>query len=198
MLSALLAIALLTPGLGPVSGAIPNPADGKFYGCMVRATGVVKLINYPKVSTCPKGQRLIDWGRTGPQGPAGPQGAQGLQGGQGDMGSQGNQGLQGVQGMPGITKITLTHETAVQVVPDMSFSDMSVTCPAGKVVGGGFRVDGGIVDVFRSYPVTATRWSVSVQNVTGFSSTITVYAICMTTEPSTVIAKVGKGAKKRR
>ena len=77
-LVATLALAVLAAGLAPVSGAIPNPGDGKYYACRVKQTGAVRLINYPKVSTCPKGQRLIDWGRTGPQGAqgaAGPQGA---------------------------------------------------------------------------------------------------------------------------
>ena len=67
-LVAMLAVVVLAAGLAPVSGAIPNPGDGRYHACFVKRTGAVKLINYPKVSTCPRGQKLIDWNRTGPQG----------------------------------------------------------------------------------------------------------------------------------
>ena len=93
---------LLAVGVGSALGAIPNPGDGRFYACRVKDTGALHMINYPKVSGCPKGQKLMDWGRTGPQGP------QGLEGAPGAQGIQGAQGLQGLQGSAGITKITLT------------------------------------------------------------------------------------------
>jgi hypothetical protein len=67
-------LVVLALGAGTVYAAIPN-GNGKVYACYVKNTGVVKLINYPKVSTCPKRQKLIDWnakGPAGPQGPAGP------------------------------------------------------------------------------------------------------------------------------
>ena len=65
----------------------PSPTGAaRYYACYVKNTGAVRLINYPKVSTCPKGQKLINWSAKGPQGPAGPQGAAGPQGPQGPAG----------------------------------------------------------------------------------------------------------------
>jgi len=187
----LLGLAVLIVGI-PASGAIPNPGDGRFYGCMVKATGVVKLINYPKVNTCPKGQRLIDWGRTGPQGPQGPEGGTGVQGG------QGAQGTQGLQGAPGITKITLQEvieEDTHNGLVDESLS-VNVECPVGsKVTGGGFSSPAYTLRVIRSNP-EGNGWEVRVRKMeTGDPPVVRVYAICMTTEPSTVIAKVAKKGK---
>ena len=106
-------------GVGSAFGAIPNPGDGRYYACRDKDTGVVRMINYPKVDGCPKGQKLIDWGRTGPQGPQGTAGAQGAPGAQGAQGAQGLQGAQGVPGTAGITKITVTQSqsTGTTVAP---------------------------------------------------------------------------------
>jgi hypothetical protein len=69
-------LVVLALGAGTVYAAIPN-SNGKVYACYVKNTGAVRLINYPKVSTCPKGQKLINWNAKGPQGPAGPVGPAG-------------------------------------------------------------------------------------------------------------------------
>ena len=66
LLLGFLALSVAGVGVTQVSGAIPNPGDGRYYACFRKATGVMKVINYPKVSGCKKGQKLIDWGRTGP------------------------------------------------------------------------------------------------------------------------------------
>ena len=66
-------VIILALGVGTVYAAIPN-GNGKYSACLVKATGAVRLINFPKVSTCPKGEKLITWNAKGPQGPAGPQG----------------------------------------------------------------------------------------------------------------------------
>ena len=52
----------------------------------------MRLINYPKVSSCPKGEKLITWNAKGLQGAAGPQGAQGPKGDPGPKGDQGPAG----------------------------------------------------------------------------------------------------------
>ena len=96
-------------GVGSAFGAIPNPGDGRFYACRVKDSGAVHMINYPKVDGCPKGQKLIDWGRTGPQGPQGTAGAQGAPGAQGRPGCSGAAGSPGCPGTAGITKITVTQ-----------------------------------------------------------------------------------------
>ena len=67
---------VLALGVGTVYAAIPN-GNGTYRACLAKDTGSVRLINYPKVKTCPKGQKLIDWNAKGPQGPAGPVGATG-------------------------------------------------------------------------------------------------------------------------
>src|SRR5512137_39712 len=88
---------VLALGAGTVFAAIPN-GDGKYYACRVSNTGVVKLINYPKVSTCQAGEKLISWNAKGPQGPAGPAGPQGPTGDRGPTGADGPQGPAGASG----------------------------------------------------------------------------------------------------
>jgi len=90
-------LVVLALGAGTVYAAIPN-GDGKYYACRVSNTGVVKLINYPKVSTCAQGEKLISWNAKGPQGPAGPAGPQGPQGDRGPTGADGPQGPAGASG----------------------------------------------------------------------------------------------------
>ena len=55
---------MLALGAGTVSAAIPN-GNGTYYACLAKDTGGVRLINYPKVSTCPKGEKLIKLERQG-------------------------------------------------------------------------------------------------------------------------------------
>ncbi len=74
--SLLVAIVVLALGVGTVYAAIPN-GNGTYRACLVKNTGAVRLINYPKVSSCPQGQKLISWNAKGPAGPAGAQGAPG-------------------------------------------------------------------------------------------------------------------------
>jgi hypothetical protein len=184
LLLGVLSLVVAGVGVTQVSGAIPNPSDAKFYACFKKKSGVVKVVNYPKVSTCPKGQKLIDWGRTGPQGPAGAQGAQGAP------------GAQGVPGTAGITKIALTTVQAAGVpVADNAFGLATATCPAGKVVGGGHNMNGTTVDIifYQSRPSSATQWTVGVWNSSGFAMTLFAYAVCMTTDPGTVIASKKSG-----
>jgi hypothetical protein len=176
---------LLAVGVGSAIAAVPN-ANGKFYACRVSNTGAVRIINYPKVSTCPTGQKLISWNAQGPQGAAGPAGPAG------PAGAQGPQGLQGPAGTAGITKINLTTVTANgPVAANNTFAGATVTCPAGKVVGGGHSMSGSPVNIvfYQSRPVGVNQWVVGAWNASGQNLTITAYAICMTTDPGTVIAR---------
>ena len=68
---------VLTLVVGPTFSAIPNPTNKKFYGCMNKKTRVVKMLNYPKVKTCPKRHKLIKWNAKGNPGAAGVPGAAG-------------------------------------------------------------------------------------------------------------------------
>jgi hypothetical protein len=81
-------VIILAVGVGTVSAAIPS-GTGKYSACLDKATGTVRLINFPKVSTCPVGEKLISWNAKGPAGPAGPAGPQGPQGDQGPKGDPG-------------------------------------------------------------------------------------------------------------
>jgi hypothetical protein len=65
---------VLAVGVGSAIAAIPN--NGTYYACLTKSTGVMEVINYPKVK-CAKGTQLIKWSQ---QGPAGPQGVQGPKG----------------------------------------------------------------------------------------------------------------------
>ena len=71
-------------------------------------------------------------------------------------------------------------------------------CPAGKVVGGGFLSQFN-VGYYGSWPYDADTWAVGWQKLGAGGATVYAYAICMTTEPSTVIATSSKSkvAKKR-
>jgi len=185
---------VLAVGVGTAIAAIPN-ANGKYYACRVSNTGVVKLINYPKVSTCPQGEKLFSWnaqgptgptGLTGPAGPAGPQGLQGLQ------------GLQGPAGPAGITKIVLTASLSPAFsIPAGTSAPFDFTCPAGKATGGGFYTDFPIdLEIYGSLPIGATTWRVWARNTGGVTRSLFVWAQCMTTDPGTVIAKLSPAAKK--
>ena len=171
--SALLAIAILAPALGPVSGAIPN--QGIYSACLTKATGETDIINYPKVK-CDKGERLIRWSQEGPQGAQGPQGA---------PGAQGAQGAQGIQGAPGITKITLTQVfSGLKTVYGNSTGVAIASCPTGRVVGGGFTQSSINMDIVDSYPSGQT-WTVQASNPAPNPLSLGAYAVCMTTDPST-------------
>ena len=149
----------------------------------------MRLINYPKVSTCPKGEKLISWNAKGPAGPAGPVGPQGVQGPKGDPGPA---------GAAGITKITVTQKYADLTVPATDDNGLTVPCDAGKVVGGGFYQPYTPVNqltIIDSYPNTLTSWRVYAVNASGSPVTVRVYAVCMTTDPSAVIARASNSRK---
>ena len=180
-------LVVLALGAGTVYAAIPN-SNGKYYACYVKNTGAVRLINYPKVSTCKSGEKLINWNAQGPQGPVGPQGP------------AGPQGPVGPAGPTGITKINLSYQSAPQSVPPGSPVLRTVTCPVGKVVGGGYQGNGWVV-VLESYPSAINQWAVLVENTdTLLGHPITVHAVCMSTDPSAVIAKTSnfKVSKKHK
>ena len=200
-------LVVLALGVGTVYAAIPN-GSGTYSACLVKATGTVRLINFPKVDTCPKGQKLIDWKRTGPQGAAGAAGAQGPQG---VPGAQGAPGPQGPVGTAGVTRIAFqaifVDELATTAVNTTTNSN--ARCPDGsKVTGGGFNLTGfgaaaPTVQVVRSNP-EGQGWETAVRKVAADPvagpPNVRVYAICMTTDPSAVIATAShfKVAKKHK
>jgi hypothetical protein len=178
-------------GVGTAIAAIPN-ANGKYYACRVSNTGVVKLINYPKVNTCPQGEKLISWNAQGPAGPTGLTGPQGL------TGPAGPTGPQGPAGPAGITKIVLTASLSpVFPIAGNTSTFFDFTCPAGKATGGGFYTDfPADLEIYGSLPIGATTWRVWARNSNAAPRSLYVWAQCMTTDPGAVIAKLSPAAKK--
>ena len=91
-------------------------------------------------------------------------------------------GEQGVVGPGGITTLDLTRHRSVIVegVPGARGS-LSVSCPAGKVVGGGFSHIVANLQVIESRPHGIYTWRISWLQTSGEDSVLTAYAICMIT-----------------
>ena len=200
-------LVVLAMGAGTVYAAIPN-GSGTYHACYVTNTGAVRLINYPKVSTCPAGQKLIKWSAKGPQGPAGPQGPKGDQGPAGASGSS-NWGdiankpagfADGVDndGVTAVKVKTVTPTTPATVTAG-NFGSANADCPTGFLaVGGGYSLGGQLVDlnnllILSSAAQDADTWQVSgyLKPTAGGNVTITPQVHCMRAEPAglTVAAK---------
>ena len=210
-------LVVLALGAGTVYAAIPN-GDGKYYACRVSNTGVVKLINYPKVKTCQAGEKLISWNAKGPQGPAGPVGPVGPVGPQGIQGPEGDPGPAGASGSSnwgditnkpggfadgvdneGVTavKIKTVTSTTPATVAAGNLGEDYVDCPTGFLaVGGGYYLSGTFVDLANlvigyAGAMDADTWQVSGYKPSGGSVTITAKVHCLRAEPAglTVAAK---------
>lgn len=168
---------VLAVGVGSAIAAIPN-ADGKFYACRVTKTGVVRVINYPKVSTCPPGQKLISWNAVGPQGAAGPQGPAGAQ------------GPAGPAGPAGITKMFFTNAVSpVNTLPGNTATFFDFACPAGRASGGGFYTPSPAdVQIYGSLPQGNNQWRVWARNTSAAARSVYIWIQCVTTDPGTVVA----------
>jgi len=187
-------VIILALGVGTVYAAIPN-SNGKYHACYVKDTGVVKLINYPKVDTCPKGEKLISWNA---KGPAGPQGAQGPAG-PADWNAIPNKPAGFADGVDdaGVTGLAITrvNGSGVQVTPGTS-GIATASCPAGtRIISGGFITDTD-VNVYRSYiQIDSDAWTVIAWlPATSPARPLYATAICMSIQPagSLTVAKKGK------
>jgi hypothetical protein len=97
-------------------------------------------------------------------------------------------------GITGITLTTVSSEVPATGPQGMT-GQATVSCPAGKVTGGGFFQSFTNLMVTHSQPSGAgNSWRVIWTNTTPTNTTVTVYAICLTTTPSTTISS----AKVRR
>jgi hypothetical protein len=192
-LSAVLAVVLVAPVLEPATGAIPM--SGTYSACLVKATGAIKVINYPKVK-CARGQRLIRWSQQGPagaQGPAGPA----------DWNAIGNKPAGFGDGIDdsGVTGITIRRVFGAgpQLAPDTGGSS-TADCPdGGKLVGGGFFsgtdfATGQGLRVADSAPLDADTWSVFAWNPSTSAKTLQAMALCMTVQPAGAITTAKKGS----
>mgnify|MGYP001824073121 CR=1 FL=1 len=58
--------------------------------------------------------------------------------------------------------------------------EATLTCPQGKLVGGGFNSDSTYVHAARSHPTSDTTWEVLMRNEGAFAGNFRVYVICLT------------------
>lgn len=195
--SFLVALALgVAVGISAAIGAIPS--DGTYSACLTKATGEIRVINYPKVK-CVKGERLIRWSQQGPAGPQGPQGAQGPAGAS-DWNAIPNKPAGFADAVDdGMIRVMLTtvQNQGTVAIPVGEVGDLAVPCPAGKVVAGGFGQGASNLRITDSYPQD-NGWIIGFKKMEAGNPTVRVYAICMTTEPTTAITtakKAGQPAK---
>jgi hypothetical protein len=108
----------------------------------------------------------------------------------------------GTTGAAGITKIVLTQIATPLVIAGVADSKWShvATCPGtARVTGGGYYQLDFNLKVTDSRPEGPSAWKVWATKLDPNQATLIVYAICMSTDPSAVIAKASKftPAKKR-
>jgi type VI secretion system Hcp family effector len=96
-------MAIVMSGLmiGIVAASIPG-AGNVIYGCYVKSTGSLRVIDYPHAN-CASWETLISWNQKGDNGPVGPQGATGAAGATGVKGDAGTGGATGSIGAVGPT-----------------------------------------------------------------------------------------------
>jgi len=91
-------------------------------------------------------------------------------------------GPQGVAGPAGIPTLDLTrHRGAIVEGIPGTRGNLSVSCPAGKVVGGGFSHVGPNLQVLESRPDGIYAWRVSWLQTSADDTVLYAYAICMIT-----------------
>jgi hypothetical protein len=181
--SFLVALALVVAvGIGSAIAVIPN--QGTYYACLTKATGAIKVINYPKVK-CAKGERLIRWSQQGPPGP------------------QGDTGPQGPQGPAGLANVTLTRVLAGDIIQLSAAGGASpagisrADCPLGSgVVGGGYNTstDSGEVRIHQTFAEDSDTWYVAARNTSATNQAFRAYAVCLSVQPAGVLTIAKKGA----
>ena len=120
-------------------------------------------------------------------------GEKGPKGERGETGAQGSQGAQGPQGAPGSSGGAAQMETEIVTAATASDTstpkELSVHCPNGPVLGGGFVLHNASgspsgqakLRAVRSYPVDANTWLVRAtddSNGTEGEWELTVIAVC--------------------
>ena len=187
---------VLALGAGTVYAAIPN-GNGTYYACYVKNTGAVRLINYPKVKTCPAGQKLIKWSAKGPAGAAGPQGPQGPAG-PADWNAIPNKPAGFADGVDneGVTSVKLTKVIGEpwSVAPGAGGEAYAYCPPGSKLTGGGFNAWSPGFQVMTSVPGYQQYWAVYGINTTADHIDLYAYAICMKVEPEGALTVAKKGA----
>jgi len=90
----------------------------------------------------------------------------------------------------GVAKVKITYVDESLLITAGNHDWVSATCPAGKVVGGGFSQTLYDMRITDSRPLGGDTWQVYATNLEATDRWITAYAICMTT-PGVAIASKG-------
>jgi hypothetical protein len=199
---------VLALGAGTVYAAIPD-GSGTYYACLTKSSGVVRLINYPKVK-CATGERFIKWSQQGPAGPQGPVGPVGPKGDSGPKGDPGPADWNAIANKPaefadgvdneGVTAVKLTRVNGTEVVvASGQFGSATAPCPAGsKLTGGGLMASTTTgFDFAASLPngLGLDAWYVDGRNNSGNPIGIKAYAICQSVQPTGAFTTAKKGVQ---
>jgi len=188
--SVLLAVVVLTLGVGGTAGAVSlitgkQIKDGTIRGRDV-GNGSLTGADVADKSLSPADFSGSVQGPAGSQGPAGPQGPRGPQGVPGATGPKGDQGPAGPAGPQGVAGIS-GHEFAVSEGVSLSggkWSNWTAWCPQGKrVLGGGAATDGAAyyARILQSGPIVVDGlhgWNVSVRNEGTAALAEYAWAVC--------------------
>ncbi len=196
-------VIVLALGVGTVYAAIPN-GTGTYRACLAKNTGTVRLINYPKVSTCPKGEKLIAWNAKGPAGAQGPQGPAGPA----DWNAIPNKPAGFADGVDneGITGVKVTRVSGPKSAPQADGVTFAYAyCPEGSLlVGGGADIDTGndqgaanTTHFLSNQPGGPRNWFARAWKQLGSGGTYQTqaFAICLSTEPAGNLSLAGKVTK---
>ena len=147
---------------GAVAYAQIPSTDGTITACMVKTSGTIRLIDAEAGATCRSTEKEVTWNQAGQP---------------------------GIDGVSGYETVVRTRVTDVGIF----FSSLQANCPTGKKVTGG---GAGIIDEFggsspdydvdMSHPTADnTGWFAifDVENPSGRTYTLSVYAICATVTP---------------
>ena len=96
----------------------------------------------------------------------------------------------------GLTGIAVTTHAASFDLTTGGVHPVDVACPTGNVIGGGFydvNVPNGS-GLNSSYPIDATPWRLYI-NVVSPPENGTAYAICLESQPSTLVARLTPAAR---
>jgi hypothetical protein len=100
-------------------------------------------------------------------------------------------------GLPAGAYVTSIQGNVVNVNPG-AYASSTASCPAGKLVSGGFATTLSGSSVMRLYDDSRTTtngntWRVSAQNTTGTTKSVTSFAYCLVGVNSTVTQRVSSG-----
>ncbi len=152
----LAAVSLVGLGWGLASATTSTP---QYARACVTSKSLLVLSNN---GTCRKGLRSVNVPLSTAIGPGGPQGVQGIQGPAG--------------GLQGFARVV----SALNTIAGGSLGSTIATCPGTtQAIGAGEVADGGNgTDAAASYPMSTSRWLVTVCNNTGGAEDVWSYATC--------------------